>query len=457
VGLYPTMTLGPDTLFCSGDSVLLRGSAASFFATSWSTGATSDSIYVSTPGTYWLDVKNIFACTTSDTIVVQEVVLPALQFPDTAACVGSLVTAYNPFPAYPCLWANGTVGDSATFVSGSTVWGELSQGFCTVRDSFVIALLTPPYVNFGADTVLCLGADLLLDPTDDPGTYQWAGGQTDSTLMVTVAGTYSVSVTDLNGCVGVDQIDVTYEAPVSLYVGTTQTSFCASDPALVLLPSPSGGVLSGDVSGNAIDPAQLTPGNHMVLYHYTSPAGCADSVALVFFIAPGPTPAQAGVDQTLLEGSPVQLAANLPLAGAGMWSSPVAATFGDPSEPATTVSGLPLGTSVLIWTISTPLCGSSSDTVRITLNPVVAMLIPTGFSPNNDGYNDTWEVAGLEMYTQRQLKIFNRWGAAVYENAAWANGWDARNDGGVELPDDTYYYVLDLGTAQHAGYLVIKR
>lgn len=457
VSSYPVLSLGPDTLFCNGDSVQLWGQGGAYSAISWSTGATTDSIYITTSGTYWLDVKNSFSCPSSDTIVVQELVLPSLQFPDTAACVGSALTAYNPFPAYTFLWSDGTTGDSATFVPGGTVWGELSQSICTERDSFVIALLSPPYVNLGADTVLCLGANLVLDPTDDLGTYQWASGQTDTTLMVITGGSYAVSVTGPNGCVGVDQIDVTYAAGTNLFVGTTQTSFCISDPALVLVPSPAGGILSGDVSGTTIDPAQLTPGNHQVAYTYTSPAGCTDSVSLAFLVAPGPTPAQAGADLTAFAGTAVQLAANTPQVGAGTWSSLSSATFDDPSLSNASVSGLPSGTFDLIWTIATPFCGSSSDTVSLTLNPMVALMIPTGFSPNGDGSNDTWDVAGLELYAQRQLKVFNRWGAAVYENAAWSNAWDARNDGGAELPDDTYYYVLDLGSAQHAGYLVIKR
>jgi gliding motility-associated-like protein len=459
VSPYPQPFLGADTLFCTGDSVILRPAGGPYDTYSWGNGSMLDSLTVTQGGSYFVDVKNGFGCSSSDTIIIAEISLPALQVSDNAACPNDTAVFYNPFPGIACLWSDNSIGDSIALTTPARYWVELSQGPCRVRDSFQLFVFPVALVNLGPDTVLCPGSTLLLDPTDDSGNYVWSTGATDTTLSVILPGSYGVSVTNSFGCTGVDQLNVAYEPPILLFVGTTQTIFCEFDPPLPLLPFPPGGQLSGDITpGDMIDPGVLGTGNFSLQYAYTSPAGCSDTMLHGFLVVPAPTTAFAGPDQILTNNNPVQLAANAPFVGVGTWSSPASGNFDNLNFPNAVVSGLPAGTIPLVWTVSTPFCGSSSDTVLITVPPFIPLRIPTGFSPNGDGFNDTWQVAGLEAYAQRQLKVFNRWGAAVYENSTWANDWDARNNGGTELPDDTYYYVLDLGAGQEfAGYLVIKR
>jgi len=99
---------------------------------------------------------------------------------------------------------------------------------------------------------------------------------------------------------------------------------------------------------------------------------------------------------------------------------------------------------------------------------ISGVLIPTGFSPNDDGYNDTWMIDGLEEYPGSKLTIFNRWGHVIYSKnyEMGINDWDGTNvDGGLsvgngKLPDGTYFYVLILneeGEEPRAGYLQIAR
>jgi gliding motility-associated-like protein len=459
VSPYPQFTIGADTTICAGDSLVLTPTGGPYNAYSWSTGSIAPSIAVNTPGTYWVDLKNSFSCTSTDTIVVQVATVPTPAMADTFTCVGVPLMLFNPYPAYACLWPDNTTDDSLAVVAGGTYWLEIALGNCTARDSFQLDLLAPPYVNLGPDTALCTGGSITLDPTQDPGTYLWSDGSTDTTLVTLAAGSYSVSVTGPNGCVGVDQLNLAIDQVPTLYVGITQTVLCEFDAPIALQPSPAGGALSGDVSlGNFVDPSQLGPGNYLVRYTYTTPGGCIDSVQHAFLVAPAPSLALAGPDQNLTAGNQVQLAGNAPSVGLGTWSTVASGTFDNANRPDAIVSGLPAGTFPFVWTIATPFCGSTSDTVLITVPPFVALMIPTGFSPNDDGANDTWFVAGLENYPERQLKVFNRWGAAVYQDDAWGNDWDGNTSGGAPLSDDTYYYVLDLGgDNQFAGYLIIKR
>ena len=67
--------------------------------------------------------------------------------------------------------------------------------------------------------------------------------------------------------------------------------------------------------------------------------------------------------------------------------------------------------------------------------------IPNTFTPNNDGYNDFFEIktSRIEHY---QLQIFNRWGMLIYESTSNPIQWDGYNQSGLQCPDGTYYYVL---------------
>ncbi|MCB9170398.1 MAG: choice-of-anchor L domain-containing protein [Flavobacteriales bacterium] len=62
------------------------------------------------------------------------------------------------------------------------------------------------------------------------------------------------------------------------------------------------------------------------------------------------------------------------------------------------------------------------------------VVVPNVFSPNNDGSNDVFEIAGIEG-TSNRVRIYNRWGQVIYEQQNYKNNWDAR-----DVNDGTYYY-----------------
>jgi len=81
--------------------------------------------------------------------------------------------------------------------------------------------------------------------------------------------------------------------------------------------------------------------------------------------------------------------------------------------------------------------------------------IPQGFSPNGDGINDVFEIAGLDLLSGVTIQIFNRWGGIVFESSNYGPGnfWD-----GKDSPDGTYFYVLKLPNAEPlSGSITIAR
>ena len=71
--------------------------------------------------------------------------------------------------------------------------------------------------------------------------------------------------------------------------------------------------------------------------------------------------------------------------------------------------------------------------------------IPRGISPNNDTKNDYFDLTNFQV---NKLEIFNRYGMKVYSKTNYQNEWYGTTDDGQELPDATYYYVIEFATGK---------
>ena len=69
------------------------------------------------------------------------------------------------------------------------------------------------------------------------------------------------------------------------------------------------------------------------------------------------------------------------------------------------------------------------------------------FTPNGDGHNDTWKIAGMASYDKATIYVFNRWGGRVWQYSGTGREydtkeWDGRNEKNKPVPSGTYYYVI---------------
>jgi len=87
--------------------------------------------------------------------------------------------------------------------------------------------------------------------------------------------------------------------------------------------------------------------------------------------------------------------------------------------------------------------------------PDKVLVIPNAFSPNGDGINDTWEIAGLYGVSDCQIDIFNRWGQKVVSMHGYTP-WDGRYNG-QPVPVATYYYVIKTVTRTYNGWVAVIR
>jgi gliding motility-associated-like protein len=175
---------------------------------------------------------------------------------------------------------------------------------------------------------------------------------------------------------------------------------------------------------------------------------------MVSVFAP-PSNADAGADQLVHTGIATMHAVGCDT-GAGTWSFVSGSgQIEDPHDPQTRVNDLSEGVNVLRWTTSNGVCSEKTDDVQVENK---SLLIPAGYSPNNDGVNDFFEIDGLSEYQNVSLEVFNRWGNQVYIASDYKNDWNGSGTNGEILPEDVYYFILKLddGTT-FTGYVALKR
>ncbi len=203
----PVITPTGPIHICIGGSVTLDAGAG--YATyRWSTGATTRTIQVSSSGTYSVSVTLGNCQLTSNAVVVS--VVASLQPTITASgpisfCdSGSVVLTADPgYAVYR--WNTGATTQSIT-VTASGVY------VCTVQDPNGCSGISQPIVVTvhprptpvitPSTATLCLGDSIELDAGGGYAVYEWSTGERTQTIHVKSGGSYSVRVTDGNGCSG---------------------------------------------------------------------------------------------------------------------------------------------------------------------------------------------------------------------------------------------------------------
>ncbi len=86
------------------------------------------------------------------------------------------------------------------------------------------------------------------------------------------------------------------------------------------------------------------------------------------------------------------------------------------------------------------------------------LVIYNTFTPNNDGSNDVWLIENIEEFERSEIWIYNRVGNLVYQAENYQNNWAGTFEG-KDLPEGTYYFIIDLGTGKDPikGHVTIIR
>ncbi len=165
----------------------------------------------------------------------------------------------------------------------------------TATDDVTVFLFPPPVATAANDGPVCEGENINLFASGG-NSYSWSGpnfssNQQNPTLTnVTLAdvGTYTVTVTDANGCTNTATtfVDVFPPPFVAIF---PPTDLCENDPVQILIAQPPGGIWGGaaDPFGQ-IDPTALGAGTHLVTYTFIDGNNCQNTDQIFIFIQPAP-------------------------------------------------------------------------------------------------------------------------------------------------------------------------
>jgi gliding motility-associated-like protein len=96
-------------------------------------------------------------------------------------------------------------------------------------------------------------------------------------------------------------------------------------------------------------------------------------------------------------------------------------------------------------------CGTSAS------YKVYVLDYPRFFTPNNDGYNDTWKIKNLDSLPKSSITIFDRYGKLIKQLNNKEDGWNGTFNG-KELPADDYWFTINLDEGKTMkGHFSLKR
>ncbi len=239
----PTVHIGPrDTTITHGLCALPLTVPTGFTNYLWSTGAITNSISVSTSGTYSVKFTDSFGATQYDTTTVTS---PVITLNPTATlCSGDsleLVPNVPSFTNYTFKWNPGNqttdsikIGATGTY---KVVVTDALNTSCSVTTNAEVVTVDNfrNSLSLGSAATLCSGNKLSLVTPVEPWNrlqFVWSTGSTDSLIWINTPATYSVTVTDTIGCSGNASINVTI-AGVAPHVNFTTNPVC---PGLAYAP-----------------------------------------------------------------------------------------------------------------------------------------------------------------------------------------------------------------------------
>ncbi|MEO8151181.1 MAG: T9SS type A sorting domain-containing protein [Bacteroidia bacterium] len=231
-GITATITTGGPTTFCQNDSVLLSGTSAATYT--WSTGATTQSIYVKTASTYYVVAANANGCTAlSNSIVVTVNTLPVATITaggPTTFCLGDSVTLTSSTGA-AYLWSTGATTKSIkVFNTGTYTVTVTKANGCSKKSNSVnvtVGVTPPPTITANGPITFCSGGSVALTSSSS-SSYNWSTGATTQSITVNTTGSYFVAITGTGGCTTQSNtINVTVTQGVTPTISASgPTTFC---------------------------------------------------------------------------------------------------------------------------------------------------------------------------------------------------------------------------------------
>ncbi len=284
-----------------------------------------------------------------------------------------------------------------------------------------------------------------------PYQYSWdafAGSQLTPTAVDLPAGTYTVTVTDVDGCIEAETVTVGQPDPFVLNLGSLDVRCFGESNGSVVIENASGGTgpYVYSLTGDGFIADTIFQGLPSDTYTVTiqDANGCLDSLD-VFVDQPEELLVTAfPLDTTIVLGQSVNLEAYQNQENTILtWTPSDSLSCTD----CNIVTAMPTSTTQYNVMVTDTINGCTVDEdLLVRLNKVRAVYVPNVFSPNNDGVNDfVFVYADASVEIIEEFRIFDRWGELVFEGIDFQPnqqdvGWDGKLRGKEMQPAVFVYF-----------------
>ena len=185
-----------------------------------------------------------------------------------------------------------------------------------------------------------------------------------------------------------------------------------------------------------------SPGLYNVKLFAESNNGCTDSIEKVVEAFSLPS-VYAGSDTSVSKGYEVQLMSLVPGGINFNWNPIDGLNDNTIFNP---VASPLVSTNYVLEATDINGC-KNTDTLEITVINDFKLLVNNIITPDGNGQNDFWIIENINAQTTAKVHIYNKRGGLIYSSNNYQNDWNGFY-GNDELPDGTYYYVINFSDSQ---------
>ncbi|MCY1636480.1 hypothetical protein, partial [Marinifilum sp. D737] len=325
---------GNDLSICESETVSLNGTVQNESSFVWRTlgdGTFDDNKNLNanyTPGlsdiangyvNLELGAQPIAPCIVPDLDTLRVDINPSLSIDlglDRELCQGDSVILTANFAGGTYLWNTGETSQSIVVKTAgnySVIVTDING--CNGTDDVDVKVNVNPVVDLGPDQVTCEGIAVSLDAGHIGSSYVWSNGETLQAISTSIAGNYSVVVTDVNGCVGMDDANIIVNMSPTVDLGADQETCAGGSITLDAGNAGASYLWSNGATSQTI--TVNTSGNYSVVV--TDGNGCSATDDVNVTVHPNPI-VDLGTDQETCAGGTITLDAGN--AGASyLWSN----------------------------------------------------------------------------------------------------------------------------------------
>lgn len=352
---------------------------------------------------------------------------------------------------------------------GVALGSNINMSRCRVySDPFNIKINPTPVAPAPSILSVCEGEAITLTASG-AARYRWTlpGMTVTSQNPVSIPnaikaneGRYMVELISAAGCSSFSYIDVVVNSKPLITVNplppvckgnNTQLSVTVDDASLYNYEwLPAIGLSNNHVADPMASPDKTTLYKVTVTNKLT---GCTSTGQVNVSVLNLPV-ANAGIDKKVFKGQSVKLGSGSINDVTYSW---LPADYLDDPHAATPVATPPFDINYSLTVTSVNGCGVITDDVFVKVYDSVT--IPSSFTPNDDGVNDTWNIAALSKYPESVINIYNRNGKQVFQSRGYSKPWDGKINGDP-LPVGTYYYIINMNNAdipKLSGWVLLVR